>query len=129
MNTFSLEGRVALITGGSYGIGFAIAKALAQAGARIAFNCRSQEHLEKALADYKGLGIEAKGYLCDVTQEESVRQMVADIESSLGTIDILVNNAGIIKRIPMHEMTVKEYQEVLDIDLTAPFIVSKAVIP
>ena len=129
MNTFSLEGRVALITGGSYGIGFAIAKALAQAGARIAFNCRSQEHLEKALADYKGLGIEAKGYLCDVTQEESVRQMIADIESSLGTIDILVNNAGIIKRIPMHEMTVKEYQEVLDIDLTAPFIVSKAVIP
>jgi len=129
MNMFSLEGRVALVTGGSYGIGFAIAKALAQAGARIAFNCRSNEHLQKALADYEALGIKALGYLCDVTHEEEVGQMVADIQSRLGTIDILVNNAGIIKRIPMHEMSVKEYQEVIDIDLTAPFIVSKAVLP
>lgn len=129
MNMFSLEGRVALVTGGSYGIGFAIAKALAGAGARIAFNCRSNEHLQQALADYKALGIEARGYLCDVTHEEDVQKMVADIRQHLGTIDILVNNAGIIKRIPMHEMTVEEYQQVIDIDLTAPFIVSKAVLP
>ena len=129
MNMFSLEGRVALVTGGSYGIGFAIAKALAGAGARIAFNCRSNEHLQQALADYKALGIEARGYLCDVTHEEDVQKMVADIRQHLGTIDILVNNAGIIKRIPMHEMTVEEFQQVIDIDLTAPFIVSKAVLP
>ena len=126
---FSLKGRVALVTGGSYGIGFAIAKALAEAGARIAFNCRSSEHLQKALADYEALGIQARGYLCDVTHEEDVQKMVADIREHLGTIDILVNNAGIIKRIPMHEMTVEEYQQVIDIDLTAPFIVSKAVLP
>ena len=129
MKMFSLKGRVALVTGGSYGIGFAIAKALAEAGARIAFNCRSSEHLQKALADYEALGIQARGYLCDVTHEEDVQKMVADIREHLGTIDILVNNAGIIKRIPMHEMTVEEYQQVIDIDLTAPFIVSKAVLP
>ena len=126
---FSLEGRVALVTGGSYGIGFAIAKALAQAGARVAFCCRGTEHLQKALADYAALGIEAKGYICNVTQEDEVKRMVSSIEESLGTIDILVNNAGIIKRIPMHEMKVDEYREVIDTDLTAPFIVSKAVVP
>ena len=129
MNMFSLEGRTALVTGGSYGIGFAIAKALAEAGARIAFNCRNSEHLQQALADYEALGISARGYLCDVTHEEDVRQMVDDIRQHLGTIDILVNNAGIIKRIPMHEMTAEEYRQVIDIDLTAPFIVSKAVLP
>jgi len=126
---FSLEGKVALVTGAAYGIGFAIAEAYAQAGAKIAFNCRSQKHMDQALADYKAKGIEAKGYICDVTKEDEVKQMVADIEKELGTIDILVNNAGIIKRIPMTEMSVEEFRQVVDIDLNAPFIVSKAVIP
>ena len=129
MTDFSLKGRVALVTGGSYGIGFAIGKALAEAGARLAFNCRSQAHLEQALRDYEALGIDAQGYICDVTDEDGVGKMVADIGQKLGTIDILVNNAGIIKRIPMHEMKVEEYQQVIDIDLVAPFIVSKAVLP
>lgn len=129
MNTFSLEGKVALVTGAAYGIGFAMAQALAEAGAKIAFNCRGEEHMRKALADYAALGIEARGYLCDVTDEAAVKQMVADIEKELGVIDILVNNAGIIKRIPMHEMSVEEFREVIDIDLNAPFIMSKAVIP
>jgi len=129
MVNFSLKDKVALVTGGSYGIGFAIAKALAQAGARIAFNCRSEEHLNQALLDYKALGIEALGYICDVTQEDQVQKMVEDIKQRLGIIDVLVNNAGIIKRIPMTEMSVEEYKQVIDIDLTAPFIVSKAVIP
>ena len=126
---FSLEGKVALVTGAAYGIGFAIAEAYAKAGAKIAFNCRSQHHMDQALADYKAKGIEAKGYICDVTDEEQVKAMVADIEKELGVIDILVNNAGIIKRIPMTEMSVDEFKQVIDIDLTAPFIVSKAVIP
>lgn len=126
---FSLEGKVALVTGAAYGIGFAIAEALASAGAKIAFNCRSQHHLDEALAEYKAKGIEAKGYICDVTDEEGVRAMVADIEKELGVVDILVNNAGIIKRIPMHEMTTEEFRQVIDIDLTAAFIISKAVIP
>ncbi|MBP3440030.1 MAG: gluconate 5-dehydrogenase [Tidjanibacter sp.] len=126
---FSLEGKVALVTGAAYGIGFAIAEALASAGAKIAFNCRSEHHLAEALAAYKAKGIEARGYICDVTDEEGVKAMVADIEKELGVVDILVNNAGIIKRIPMHEMTTEEFRQVIDIDLTAAFIMSKAVIP
>ncbi len=129
MKSFSLEGKVALVTGAAYGIGFAMAEAYAKAGAKIAFNCRGQEHLETALANYKAKGIDAKGYICDVTDEEQVVNMVADIEKELGTIDILVNNAGIIKRIPMTEMSAAEFRQVIDIDLNAPFIVSKAVIP
>lgn len=128
MKSFSLEGKVALVTGAAYGIGFAMAEAYAKAGAKIAFNCRGQEHLETALANYKAKGIDAKGYICDVTDEEQVANMVADIEKELGTIDILVNNAGIIKRIPMTEMSAAEFRQVIDIDLNAPFIVSKAVI-
>lgn len=129
MVNFSLEGKIALVTGAAYGIGFAMAQALAEAGAKIAFNCRGKEHMEQALADYKKLGIDAKGYLCDVTREDEVSAMIADIEQTLGTIDILVNNAGIIKRIPMTDMKVEEFRQVIDIDLTAPFIMSKAVIP
>lgn len=129
LNLFSLEGKVALVTGGAYGIGFAMAKAYAQAGAKIAFNCRSQAHLDQALADYKAKGIDAKGYICDVTDETQVKEMVASIKNDLGTIDILVNNAGIIKRIPMTEMSAEDFRQVVDIDLTAPFIMSKAVIP
>ena len=126
---FSLEGKVALVTGAAYGIGFAMAEALYKAGAKIAFNCRSQHHMDQALADYKAKGIEAHGYICDVTNEEQVNAMVADINKKLGVIDILVNNAGIIKRIPMTEMSLEDFRQVVDIDLNAPFIVSKAVIP
>ncbi len=126
---FSLEGKVALVTGAAYGIGFAMAEALHNAGAKIAFNCRSQHHMDQALADYRAKGIEAHGYICDVTSEEQVKAMVADINKELGVIDILVNNAGIIKRIPMEEMSVEDFRQVVDIDLNAPFIVSKAVIP
>ena len=117
------------MTGAAYGIGFAIAEAYAKAGARIAFNCRSLHHLEQALEDYRAKGIDARGYICDVTDEAQVQKMVADIEAELGTIDILVNNAGIIKRIPMTEMSAEDFRQVIDIDLNAPFIVSKAVIP
>ncbi len=126
---FSLEGKVALVTGAAYGIGFAIARAYAGAGAKIAFNCRSREHLETALREYEAQGVSARGYLCDVTKEDEVKDMVADIAAAFGTIDILVNNAGIIRRIPMTEMQVEEFSEVIDIDLVAPFIVSKAVLP
>ncbi|MBQ6504598.1 MAG: gluconate 5-dehydrogenase [Flexilinea sp.] len=129
MSMFSLEGKVALVTGAAYGIGFAMAEAFAAAGAKICFNCRSQRHLDQALADYAAKGIEAHGYICDVTDEEQVKAMVAQIEEEVGVIDILVNNAGIIKRIPMLEMSTDEFRELIDIDLNAPFIVSKAVLP
>ena len=118
---FSLEGKVALVTGGAYGIGFAIAEAYAKAGAKVAFNCRSEQHLAQALADYKAKGIDARGYIADVTDESQVKTLVNTIEKELGTIDILVNNAGIIKRIPMEEMSVEDFRQVIDIDLNAPF--------
>ena len=129
MEQFKLEGKVALVTGASYGIGFAIASALAGAGATIVFNDLKQECVDKGLRAYKEAGIEAKGYVCDVTDEKAVDAMVAQIEKEVGTIDILVNNAGIIKRIPMHEMSADEFRQVIDVDLNAPFIVAKAVIP
>ncbi|MDO4401005.1 MAG: gluconate 5-dehydrogenase [Coriobacteriia bacterium] len=129
IDRFRLDGKVALVTGGAYGIGFAIAAALAQAGAIIAFNCRGQHHLDEALADYEAHGIEAKGYIADVTDEAQVAELVANIEADLGPVDILVNNAGIIKRIPMLEMSVDDFRQVVDVDLNAPFIVSKAVLP
>ena len=129
LDSFRLDGKVALVTGGAYGIGFAIAEALAQAGARIAFNCRGQKHLDEALADYAAKGIDAHGYLADVTDEAQVAELVARIEADLGPVDILVNNAGIIKRIPMLEMSADDFRQVVDIDLNAPFIVSKAVLP
>lgn len=93
------------------------------------FNCSRQSTVDRGLEAYKALGIDAKGYLCDVTDEEAVKAMVADIEATVGTIDILVNNAGIIKRIPMEEMAVDDFRRVVDVDLVAPFIVAKAVIP
>ncbi len=128
-NPFSLEGKIALITGGSYGIGFNIAKAFHEAGATIVFNDIKQELVDKGLASYKECGIDAHGYVCDVTNEAQVQELVAKIEKEVGEIDILVNNAGIIKRIPMHEMKREEFQQVIDIDLVGPFIVAKAVLP
>ena len=129
LNDFSLEGKVALVTGASYGIGFAIATAYAQAGATILFNDIKQELVDKGIASYKEEGIEAHGYVCDVTDEAAVCDMVKKIEEEVGVIDILVNNAGIIKRIPMLEMSADQFRQVIDVDLNAPFIVSKAVIP
>ncbi len=129
MTSFSLDGKVALVTGASYGIGYAIAKGLAEAGAVITFNATKQESIDKAMAHYEADGIQAHGYVCDVTDEEAVQAMIADIREKVGTIDILVNNAGIIKRQPMHEMSVEDFRQVIDVDLTAAFIMSKAVIP
>ena len=129
MNKFSLEGKIALVTGAAYGIGFAIAKSYAEAGATIVFNDIKQELVDKGLAAYAELGIKAYGYVCDVTDEDKVNEMVQKIEEEIGIIDILVNNAGIIKRIPMLEMKASEFRQVIDVDLNAPFIVAKAVIP
>ena len=129
MKDFSLEGKVAWVTGASYGIGFAIASAFATAGAKIVFNDIKQELVDKGIAAYKEEGIEATGYVCDVTSEEQVEATTQAILDKFGKIDILVNNAGIIKRIPMLEMKASEFRQVIDVDLNAPFIVSKAVIP
>lgn len=129
LDQFSLKGKIAWVTGASYGIGFAIATAYAEAGATIVFNDINQELLDKGLAAYAEKGIKAYGYVCDVTNEETVQATVAKIEKEVGVIDILVNNAGIIKRIPMLDMSAADFRKVIDVDLNAPFIVSKAVIP
>ena len=127
--SFDLTGKVALITGASYGIGFAIATAMANCGATIVFNDIKQELVDKGLAAYKEAGIDAHGYVCDVTDEDAVNALVQKVTAEVGHINILVNNAGIIKRIPMCEMTAAQFRQVIDVDLNAPFIVSKAVIP
>ena len=129
MKQYDLTGKVALVTGASYGIGFAIAKGLASAGATIVFNDRKEELVEKGIEAYKEEGIKAYGYVCDVTDEDAVEELIKKIENEVGIVDILVNNAGIIKRIPMCEMKAAEFREVIDVDLNAPFIMSKAVIP
>jgi len=126
---FRLDGKVALVTGASYGIGMAMAKALARAGAAIVFNDRNAERVATALNDYRSDGIDARGYIFDVTDEDAVKEYITRITSEIGTIDILVNNAGIIKRIPALGMSAAEFREVIDIDLTGPFIMSKAVAP
>ncbi|UOH78082.1 gluconate 5-dehydrogenase [Ornithobacterium rhinotracheale] len=129
MTNFSLEGKTALVTGASYGIGYAIASALGKAGAKIVFNDINQDLVNQGLESYKKDGLEAYGYVCDVTDEDAVNELVATVEKEVGVIDILVNNAGIIKRVPMHEMSAAEFRKVIDVDLNAPFIVAKAVIP
>ena len=126
---FDLKGKIALVTGASYGIGYAIAKGLAGAGAKIVFNDINQELVNKGLEAYKADGIDAKGYVCDVTDEDAVAELIKKIEAEVGIINILVNNAGIIKRIPMIEMSASDFRKVIDVDLNAPFIMAKAVIP
>ncbi|MDR2562594.1 MAG: gluconate 5-dehydrogenase [Prevotellaceae bacterium] len=128
-NQFSLKGKIALVTGATYGIGMAMAMALGKAGAIIRFNARSEEQIRTAIETYRSIGLDADGYRCDVTDETAVKTMIADIAQNVGEVDILVNNAGIIKRIPALEMSANEFREVVDIDLTGPFIMSKAVAP
>lgn len=129
IQAFSLQNKVAWITGGSYGIGFAIACAYAKCGAKVVFNDISQELVDKGMASYHEQGVCAHGYVCDVTDEAAVQLLVARIEAEVGGIDILVNNAGIIRRVPMIEMPASEFRKVIDVDLNAPFICSKAVLP
>ncbi|MDR1897742.1 MAG: gluconate 5-dehydrogenase [Prevotellaceae bacterium] len=126
---FRLDGKTAFVTGASYGIGMAIAKALHSEGATIVFNDINSDLVQRGLTSYREAGITAHGYVCDITKESQVTQTVAQITSEVGIIDILVNNAGIIKRIPSLEMSAEEFWQVIDVDLIGPFIVSKAVAP
>ncbi|MCK5210686.1 MAG: gluconate 5-dehydrogenase [Cyclobacteriaceae bacterium] len=128
LELFDLKGKVALITGGTHGLGMAIAKGLGSAGAKIVVNDIFQEKLDSAKTEYAKDGLDVATYNFDVTDEEAVIKGIAQIESEVGPIDILVNNAGIIKRIPLEEMTVQEFSDVINIDLVAPFIMAKHVV-
>jgi len=124
---FDLTGKTALVTGGTHGLGMAIATGLARAGARIIINDVFADKLEASKLEYAKLGINIHTYVMDVTNEEEVDKTIPQMEKEVGPIDILVNNAGIIKRIPILEMKAEEFRQVLDVDLTGPFIMSKAV--
>jgi gluconate 5-dehydrogenase len=129
LQQFDLTGKIAWVTGGTHGLGMAMTQALGQAGAIIMVNGNSSPaKLNQAVQSYQDQGIPAHGFLCDVTNQQQVRQLVKQIEQEFGRIDILVNNAGIIKRIPLEEMNLADWQEVIDVDLTSPFIVSQAVV-
>ncbi len=130
LDKFRLDGKVAWVTGASYGLGLAYATAFAQASAKkIIFNDINQDLVDRGMKAYKERGIDAEGYVCDVTNEEQVNALVKDVTAKFGGIDILVNNAGIIKRIPMIEMTEAQWNQVINVDLTGPFVCSKAVLP
>ena len=126
---FDLKGKVLLVTGGTHGIGMAVGTVLGKAGAKVCVNGRSEEKLHKAKQAYAAEGIEAYTLLFDVTDEVAVDAGISKIEADVGPIDILVNNAGIIKRVPILDMPVDDYKQVIDVDLVAPFIVSKRVAP
>ncbi|WP_308993899.1 gluconate 5-dehydrogenase [Mariniflexile litorale] len=127
INLFDLTGKTALITGGVHGLGMAMAKGLGHAGAKIVINDLSEEAINNAIAEYKSSGINAYGYVFNVTDESAVIENIAKIESEVGPIDILINNAGIIKRTPIIEMEVVDFEAVIKVDLISPFIVSKNV--
>lgn len=126
---FDLKDKVVLVTGGTHGIGMAVGTVLGKAGAKVCVNGRSEEKLDKAKEAYAAEGIEAYTLLFNVTDEVAVDAGISKIEADVGPIDILVNNAGIIKRVPILDMPVDDYKQVIDVDLVAPFIVSKRVAP
>lgn len=128
-NLFDLSGKVALITGGTHGIGMAVAKVLGQAGAKIVVNDISDEKLESCKAEYAKDGLEVYTLNFDVTNEGAVDKAISEVEQNVGPVDILVNNAGIIKRIPILDMPIADFKQVIDIDLVAPLIVAKRVAP
>ncbi|HYG18625.1 MAG TPA: gluconate 5-dehydrogenase [Ohtaekwangia sp.] len=126
-NLFNLQGKRALITGATHGLGMAMAVGLGEAGAHLLINGHSLGNMETALGLYAKLGLQATGYLFDVTDADAVARAISQIETESGPIDILVNNAGIIKRIPALDMAVEDFRQVINVDLVAPFIVSTAV--
>ena len=126
---FDLTGKVALVTGATHGLGMAMAKGIGRAGATLIINGNSSnEKIDKAVAIFKSEGIKAFGYRFDVTNEDQVQNAIARIENEVGIIDILINNAGIIKRTPLLDMEVTDFEQVIKVDLVSPFIVSKAVV-
>ena len=127
MNLFNLNGKRALITGGTHGLGMAMAEGLAQAGAELVITGTTPSKMKEALEYYTGKGYKASGYLFDVTNEVAAQENIDLISKELGDIHILINNAGIIKREPAISMAVSDFRQVIDVDLVGPFIMSQLV--
>lgn len=126
---FSLRGRTALVTGGAHGIGFSMGLALARAGATLVFNSSRADHRDEGVRAYRDAGVEARGYVADVTDEAQVRRLVRQAETEAGPIDILVNNAGVIQRTELCRMEASDFRRVVDVDLVAPFLMAREVLP
>lgn len=126
-NPFDLTGKVALITGSGRGLGFGMAKGMAEAGATVVLNDISEEQLAVACAKLAEDGLKAETAIFDVTDSAAIAAAVADIEARVGAVDILVNNAGIQRRYPLVDFPDEEWQAVMDLNLTAPFKMAKAV--
>lgn len=129
LELFGLKGKTALVTGGTHGIGMAIGVALGQAGARLCVNDISSERLSGCVAGYQAKGVDVYTLEFDVTNQADVDRGLKHIEKDVGPVDILVNNAGIIKKVPILDMSVEDYKQVLEVDLVAPLVVSKRVVP
>ncbi len=127
-NLFDLQGKRAFVTGASHGLGMAMAKGLAEAGAELIVNGTNPERMEKAVEEYENEGHKVHSFIFDVTDENQVKEHVGKVEKDIGPIDILVNNAGIIKRVPLKDMEVEDYRKVIDVDLVGPFIMAKHVV-
>lgn len=127
--SFDLTGKTALVTGATHGIGMAVAKGLAQQGAKICVNDIDAAKLDGCRAEYEKDGVEVYTLSFDVTSEADVDRGITQIEKEVGPVDILVNNAGIIKRIPILEMELDDFKQVIEVDLVSPLIVSKRVVP
>ena len=127
LTAFDLKGKVALVTGGAHGIGFSIAEGMAKCGATVCFNCSNEGSLEKGLAAYKAAGIDAHGYVADVTDEAAVNAMIAQIKAEVGPVDILVNNAGVTRDGLVMMMKEADFDAVIDTNLKGTFLCMKAV--
>ncbi|MFC5519613.1 glucose 1-dehydrogenase [Polaromonas jejuensis] len=125
--TFRLDGRLALITGSSGGIGLALARGLGQAGARLVLNGRNAAKLERAVAALRGEGLQVQGHVFDVTQANEVQAAVDAIEGEHGAIDVLVNNAGLQKRMPLHDFPEADWRELMQTNVDSVFLVGQAV--
>ena len=125
-----LKGKVALITGGGRGIGKAIALAYAQEGAQIAMCARSGPEIEQAASEIRSRNAECEGWTCDVSLEDQVNELVANVYQKFGRIDVLINNAGVmIRPTPITEVDVKKWDYTINVNLRGPFLVTKAVLP
>ena len=130
LSAFDLKGKVALITGGAHGIGFSIAEGMAKCGATVCFNCSNEGSLEKGLAAYKAAGIDAHGYVADVTDEAAVNAMIAQIKADVGPVDILVNNAGLALGLePAHRASVEDWEDMIDTNNKGLVYMTRAVLP